>query len=334
VTSTKSLKLGKLPARPGAYSFKLGSYLEVAPGYVAADKTSLPVAPAVFGHQDSVSSYGMLANDQYGDCVFAGAAHETMIWTALGGNPRVFNDHSVLSDYSAVTGFSPSDPNSDQGTDMEEAAKYRRKTGVIDALGKRHTIDAYLELPGVSARGDNDYTRLIPAIATSAYVFAALGIGVQFPASAMDQFDAGKPWDVVKNSPIEGGHYVPLVGRRSNGNFVVITWGKLQEVTPAFLGAYVDEAVAYVSLEQFVNGKTPEGFDIAALQADLALLGNKTPVPQPTPAPTPTPTPTPAPTPVSDPNVKILDTWAAAKHVGTNAAAAKAWKAYKAAHNL
>lgn len=324
------MKLGKKPARPGAYSFKLTNYA-----------ATLPAAPAVFGHTDLISrGFGMLGNDQYGDCVFAGAAHETMLWTAEAGSEVPFTNKAVLSDYSAVTGFSPNDPNSDQGTDMEEAAKYRRKTGVVDANSRRHTIDAYLELPGVSARGANDPAKLIPAIASAAYEFGAVGIGIEFPSSAMVQFSAGKPWTVVKGSPIEGGHYVPLVGRKANGNFVVITWGALQEVTPDFLATFVDEAIVYVSVEQLKNGKTLEGFDVFALQSDLSVLGGKTPSPAPTPVPTPTPAPTPAPTPVPTPtpvsnaDIKTLDAWAAAKHVGTNAAAAKAWKAVKAAHNL
>ena len=55
-----------------------------------------------------------------------------------------FNNQSVLKDYSAVTGFNPNDPNTDQGTDMQVAASYRRKTGVLDAAGKRHKVIAYL----------------------------------------------------------------------------------------------------------------------------------------------------------------------------------------------
>jgi hypothetical protein len=318
-----TLKLGKKPAREDAVAFKLVSFLK-------GGMASLPTAPAVFGHYDLIGQAGMLGNDQYGDCVFAGGDHETMLWTAIGGSKVTFTDSAALSDYSAVTGFNPNDPNSDQGTDMEEAAKYRRKTGLVDGRGRRHTIDAYLELPGVSARGANNPATLLPAIASSAYVFGAIGIGIEFPESAMQQFNAGQPWSIVKGSPIQGGHYVPLVGRRANGNYVVITWGELQEVTPAFLTEYVDEAIAYVSIEQLKNGKNLEGFDLSTLQADLAALSGVTPAPAPTPVPTPTPTPTP----VTDPNVQALDTWAAGRHVGANAAAAKAWKAVKASHNL
>jgi hypothetical protein len=271
----------------------------------------------------------MLGNDRVGDCVFAGADHETMIWGAEAGTSIGFSDRTAISDYSTVTGYTPSDPNSDEGTDMEVAAKWRRKTGVIDVNGKRHTVDAYLELPGVSARGAND-PALSRTIANAAYHFGGVGIGIEFPGSAMDQFDAGQPWDVVEGSDIEGGHYIPLVGRIANGNFIVVTWGKLQEVTPAFLTKYVDEAVVYVSVERLKDGKSLEGFDLATLEADLAALGGYTPAP----VPTPTPAPTPTPTPVTDPNVDFLNDWASKHHTGSNAKAAKAWLAYKSAHNL
>ena len=69
------------------------------------------------------------------NCVWAGAAHETMLWNKEAARTITFNDQSVLKDYSAVTGFNPNDPNTDQGTDMQVAASYRRKTGVHDAAG-------------------------------------------------------------------------------------------------------------------------------------------------------------------------------------------------------
>lgn len=299
-------KLGKKPAREGAYSFKLTRYL-----------TTLPAAPAVFGHQALVTVWGMLGNDRVGDCVFAGAAHETILWNREAGANIPFTTKAVLSDYSAVTGYTPADPSTDQGTDMQAAASYRRKTGIVDGNSSRHTVDAYLELPGVSARGGND-RRLLDSIASAAYLFGAVGIGVEFPHSAMDQFDNGQPWDLVPGSPIDGGHYVPLIGRVENGNFLVITWGKVQEVTPAFLLAYVDEAVAYISLERLKDGKSLEGFDVDALRADLDALANGS---------------APAPAPV-DPLAAlraVLDPWAAARHTGCNRKAANAWKAYVAA---
>src|SRR5205807_10604879 len=103
------------------------------------------------------------------------------------------------------------------------------------------------------------------------YIFQTVGIGIEFLGSAMDQFNAGEPWDVVQGASIEGGHYVPLVG--VNGNLQVVTWGALQQMTQAFFEKYCDEAWAYVSVEDLDGkGLDPEGFNVEQLQADLAGL--------------------------------------------------------------
>src|SRR5947209_12015282 len=170
------LKLGKTAARPMAMRFKLADYV---------DKKALPKPPKQFGHEALIpATWGMFGNDAWGDCVWAGAAHETMLWNAEAGRKVAFTDKCVLSDYSAVTGFNPKKPSTDQGTDMVVAASYRRKTGIVDASGKRHQVAAYLSIrPGDIAEH-----------ALAMWLFGAVGIGIEFPASAMDQFNAGKPW--------------------------------------------------------------------------------------------------------------------------------------------
>lgn len=247
-----TLRLGKLPARPDAVSFKFASFANLA---------ELPTPPTKFGHAPSGYTWQMLGNDRAGDCVFAGAAHETMLWNLEANSTVVFDDTSVLSDYSAVTGFNPNDPNSDQGTDMQVAASYRRKTGVVDSSGKRHTVAAYLAItPGNRVE-----------VKQAIYLFSNVGIGFRFPASAMGQFHAGKAWTVVASSPIEGGHYTPAIGYDSRYVYVV-SWGKLQKMSWGFFNKYCDEAVVYLSAEYLTADKSLEGFDLATLQADLAKL--------------------------------------------------------------
>jgi hypothetical protein len=249
----RSYKLGKRPARPGAIKLKLTDYIAAA---------ALPPLPAVFGHEELIASWPMFANDRYGDCVFAGAAHETMLLNREAGRAVDFTDATVLSDYAAATGFNPSDPATDNGTDMQAAAAYRQKTGIVDSGGARHTIAAYLALaPGRVA--DLYY---------ASYLFGTVGIGLELPVSALDQTAAGEPWDVVVGAATEGGHYVPLLGRRADGLLAVVSWGALQPITEAFLKQYCDEAVAYVSTESLTNQKSPEGFNYAQLLADLAAL--------------------------------------------------------------
>jgi len=247
-------KLGKKPARHGAVRFKLASYTVAA---------ALPPLPPTFGHEAIIAphDWGVLANDRYGDCVWAGAAHETMLLAREAGNVLAFTDADVLGDYAAVSGFDPEKPETDQGTDLQQAADYRRKTGILDAKGSRHRIAAYLALePGNLGH-----------LYQAAYLFGAAGIGLQLPASAIAQNENGQVWDVVAGSPIAGGHYVPLVGRQADGLHVV-TWGAIQVMTEAFLAKYSDEAVAYVSRECLVNQKSPEGFAYADLISDLQAL--------------------------------------------------------------
>ena len=250
-----TFKLGKKPARPGAVRFKLASYTNAA---------ALPPVPATFGHDAAIGvrDWGMFANDRYGDCVFAGAAHETMLLAREAGAVVAFTDADVLSDYAAVTGFDPAKPETDQGTDVQQAAEYRRTTEIADAHGSRHRIAAYLALePGN-----------VEHLYQATYLFGAAGIGLQLPATAVAQTRQGQAWDVVAGATIDGGHYVPLVGRQAAGLHVV-SWGMVQVMTEKFLKRYCDEAVAYVSQECLVkNQKSPEGFSYADLISDLAAL--------------------------------------------------------------
>jgi hypothetical protein len=254
------LKLGKLPPVEDPRDLLFAKYL---------DTSALPTPPPHFGHETLYSprGWGMLGNDEWGDCAWAGAAHETMVLTKESHpkKPATFTTASVLSDYEKVTGFRPSagptDHNpTDKGTVVRDMMAYRRKTGVKDSAGGRHKIGAYLAI---------DFTNL-EEIYLAMYLFQVVGVGFNFPLSAYDQFSAGKPWDVVPGATVAGGHYVPAVARR--GNLEVVTWGAVQQMTEAFFDKYVDEAWAYISVEDLKDGKSPQGFRLAELKTDLASL--------------------------------------------------------------
>ncbi len=187
-----------------------------------------------------------------------------MLWNAANKRPITITAANSLSDYSALTGYNPRNPLSDRGTDMSDAADYRRKTGIIDASGKRHQVDAYVSIHA----GDID------TVSLAAYLFGAVGFGMLFPITAKSQFTHQQPWDLVPGAVVEGGHYVPIVGRNSAGNLICVTWSRLQGITRAFAQAYNDENIAYLSLEWLDNNSmlTPDNFDRAALVKDLAAL--------------------------------------------------------------
>lgn len=243
-------KLGKLPARKDAIKFKLLAF------------QSTIKYPKSHTHEKlEAKDWGMLGNDQYGDCVWAGAGHETMLWNREAGVTVYFTPQSVLTDYSQCTGFDPKKPNTDQGTDMEVAANYRLKNGVHDAKGHRHNIAAYLDV----SPGD------VEMIKMAIYQFGAVGIGIQFPNTAMDQFNENKNWTVVKGATIEGGHYVPAIGY--DADYVhLVSWGRVVKASWAFIKKYQDEGIVYLTEEMFHLDKSLEGFDFATLEKDLKAL--------------------------------------------------------------
>ena len=226
-------KLGKTPARH-AFRYKFTDVF---------DPSALPTPPPVFGHQAAVAEYHMLGNNDWGNCVWAGAAHEQYIWSMEGsGNRTHITTQDTLNDYAAVTGFNYTDA-TDNGTDMELAAKYRVDTGIRDSLNMRHKIDAYAELEV----GNMDEMFL------AIWLTGAAGVGIQLPESAEAQSDAngegntGVPWTVPNKIKMAGGHYVSGVGRDANGCLLIVTWGTIQRMTPEFFERFNDEGVAYLS---------------------------------------------------------------------------------------
>jgi hypothetical protein len=252
------LRTGKLPATRDEHDLLFARYVEPA---------KLPAPPAQFGHEKlfATRSWGMLGNDEWGDCAWAGPAHETMLLTKEGGHPAHFTASGVLSDYTAGTGFDPhagppGENPTDNGSNVRSVLGYRRSKGIVDCAGKRHKIGAYIRLD------ESNLEQIYQAL----YLFQVVGIGIKFPLSALDQFHAGEPWDVVAGAKVHGGHYVSAVAKRDNID--IITWGALQPMTERFFAKYCDEAWAYLSVENLRSGKDPEGFKLSELRADLAAL--------------------------------------------------------------
>lgn len=251
-----ALKLGRNPSPTDKRDLRFAQFFDV--------KALAVHVPKSFDREGLVPAVelGMLGNDKYGDCYWAGSAHEHLLATASVGTPADFTTDGVLSDYAAATGFDPSTGSGDNGTDMRTGAKYRQKTGVVDAAGNRHKIDAYFSVePG-------NITELLVA----AYVSLAAGVGIQFPGSAMTQFNAGKPWSVVKGATSDGGHYIPVIGKKVRPQLV--TWGAFQGMTTGFYEKYNDETHAYINLDAIskLTGKTADAIDESGIRAALGTL--------------------------------------------------------------
>ncbi|MDR3687613.1 MAG: hypothetical protein P4L93_11725 [Coriobacteriia bacterium] len=253
------MKLGRNPS-PELASFKLDTFVDVE--RVAFAIAQLPTPPKQFGHEVGVP-FIMGGNDTVGDCVLAGAVNEGILDCHATGKPAAFKDSDAIRAYSDITGYDPADPNTDRGTDMVAAAKYRQKHGIVDSAGNVHRIGAYLDVP-------IDVSKLEVAM----YLFGAAGLGITVTDRTMKQFDQGLYWSMTgqKGSPSDGGHYIPGVARRGSHTNIV-SWAKLVRMTDGFLKTFCDEILAYVPLDYLDSGgHTPEGFDVTALNSALAKL--------------------------------------------------------------
>jgi hypothetical protein len=257
--------LGLNPSPEGAVRLRLGDYL-------VPDQLP-PLPDGDFGHQGYVGDWKMLGNgpdptnpsrvrDGAGDCAFAGPFHAEMLWNAVGGREVNIDADCTLAAYSAVTGFVPGDPSTDNGSDIATVAEYWRTTGLTDADGKVHKIDAYVELHGLRE------------LLYGMYLFDCVGIGVSFPMEWMQAFQQGGTWEALPQATIEGGHFILGVGWVS-GYIDTITWGRQQLLSPAGWRQLGSMSVAYLSRERILaSGRDLNGLNLDQLLADLEELPN------------------------------------------------------------
>ena len=249
-------KLGKSKPRHDPRTFQLANYF----GPKTAE--ACPPAPAVRDWTGKVRKpWGMLANDVIGDCTVAGAAHIIQAWTANEGPQEVtMTDAEVIGAYSKITGYNPNDPSTDQGAVLLDVLRYWRKTGIAG-----HRIMAF----AAPEPGNKEHIR------AALDLFGGLYIGLDLPVSAQAQ----RVWSVPpcgRRGPGVpggwGGHCVVAEAYDPQG-LTVITWGEKKRMTWGFFQVYCDEAYAVLSEDWLkYDHRSPSGFDLAALQADLQAV--------------------------------------------------------------
>ena len=244
--------LGKKSYRHDLRTLHLSKYLAVA---------ALPPIPSVVDYTAKVPCWGMDANDSVGDCTCAGMDHAEKVWNANAGNPFTSTEADVLAAYTAITGYNPADPSTDNGAELIDCLKYWMNIGFMG-----HKITAYVKV---------DVTNL-EMMKTSLYLFEVLYAGVNLPWSAQNQpvwtvTDTTLKGDAAPGS--WGGHCVPLV-KCDQGGWTCVTWGELMPMNNAFLTTYFDEAWAVLTSDSLnkVSQMNPAGFNLAGLMADLKLV--------------------------------------------------------------
>lgn len=238
--------LGKLPPRHDDRTLKLSTYTK-----------ALPPPPAVCAYTSKVPNWPMYGNNTLGDCVAAAAGHMVEQWNYEAERQFMPTQAEIIAFYEN-SGYVPGQPDTDQGWDLLSALKVWRSQGVAG-----HKIAAFLALqPG-------NLEQLRQAV----YLFGNVYVGLALPITAQTQ----NLWSVVPGTSADaapgswGGHCVPVPGYAEL--VACVTWGALLNMTPAFYQTYSDEAYAVLSpdwIEQ--NAKAPNGFDLAQLQTDLAIV--------------------------------------------------------------
>lgn len=231
--------------------------------------TQLAAPPAAVSRPHPGFKWGMLANDQLGDCVIAMMLHSIEDFHLDAGTPvPAFTDQDAISLYSAITGYDPKDPNSDRGTNESDAMHFWRHSGLRTSDEVNHKIVATV------AVDPSDLNECRIAIDE----FVALQIGMALPLTAQGQTE----WTVVGDGKTGhsapgswGGHGIPY--REYDGDtFKCVTWGAELLLSVPFHEAYAQEAHVVVTREML--GKTgigPSGVAWDELIADIKALPNQ-----------------------------------------------------------
>jgi hypothetical protein len=242
-------------------------------------RPALATPPAAVSRPHPGFQWGMLANDRLGDCVIAMMLHSIEDFHLDAETPVPgFTDADAVSLYSAITGYSPDDPNSDQGTNESTAMHYWEQHGLHTSDGQPHQIVATV------AVDPSDLNECRIAIDE----FVDLQIGIALPLTAQGQTE----WKVVGDGRTGhsapgswGGHGIPYREYDAD-TFKCVTWGQELLLTAPFHQAYAQEAHVVVTREMLSKqGIGPSGVAWDELIADIRALPGEQGVVDPAGAP-------------------------------------------------
>jgi hypothetical protein len=252
------VRLGKADPRVDPRTLKLAKYF---------GGNLLPALPASERNAVGLAGFPMLANNRYGNCTCAalGHAYEVIEWRD-GKGTKIQADEQAVEQLYWATG-NPTTPGADDsGRNMLDILKYIRTNGLF---GRKVVAFAQFD-----PRNHDHYKAVI-------LLFGFAYVGLQLPAAAQGH----SVWAGIDPSSPEGkpgswgGHtiinqaYNPPGGALAMGGTVGVTWGKRINIGWDFLDAYADEAYAIIFQDWLdASGTSPDNFDLAALQADLAAL--------------------------------------------------------------
>jgi hypothetical protein len=207
--------------------------------------------PSIAGNNRT--DWGMLGNDQWGDCTIAGADHVIEADSAVATQPFTLPSlNAVEHEYFGLTG------GPDSGLVLSKVLKAWRASGMFT-----NKLAAYAPVQVTNT------TLLQQCIEW----FGTAYVGVNLPQPAEGQFnpDGSGIWDLTgtaADQQIEGGHCIVLVAY--DGEYLyAVTWGAIVSVTYGWWARYGDEAWATITQEFVARGGDARGISLSSLEADL-----------------------------------------------------------------
>ena len=207
----------------------------------------------------------MYLNDELGDCVIAGMAHLVGVFTGNAGQvPDQFTADQITGMYSAIGGYVPGDPSTDQGCDERTAMAYWQSQG---APAGSNQIAGWVSIDGTN----------IQRVKTALWLFENLLFGVELPDRWVNPAPEapGFVWDIAGPAVEDNGHCFVGVGYDQQG-VTIDSWGMLGKITYQAIAAYASasgsgELYSVLSPQAIAKAqaKAPNGYDWTALQADF-----------------------------------------------------------------
>src|ERR1039458_3498395 len=197
------------------FPFKMGCLPAQFPGelrdltfYVAGSLPKPPPSVAV----PVVSAWEMLGNDQYGDCGVASLEHGFMADATVTKEVE-----TEASDQQAIDYYLKYTDGQDSGVVLSQYLAYVRTNGYYE-----RSITAYAPVA----------VHDVPTLQTAISLYDFVYTGISVTADMQTAFQNGQPWttEQLVDSPVVGGHAVPLCGY-DDSYLYAITWGGVQPIT-------------------------------------------------------------------------------------------------------
>ncbi len=268
---------------PSGHTFKLGRKRPIArcPRFALKNYLTrgLPPPPATCDYTKHAKAAlsEMYDNDTLGDCVIAGMAHVVGVLTGNSGTkPVIYNNKEIIGLYSAIGGYVPGEPSTDQGCDEQTALNYWENNGAMPP-GSASKTGAHKIAGWMTVDSTN-----VEECRTALWLFENLYFGLELPdawISPNPPSASGFTWDVAGAPDPNNGHCVVGVGYTAAG-ITIDTWGMTGLMTNAAVAKYPNQAAGgelytVVSMDAIgkASEKAPSGFDWSQLIADFDSMG-------------------------------------------------------------